>query len=261
MVKSSSRDKNKSSEPINTESLEDKELNLSLTTDSDTKDKSKYPVQTESSIIPETDQELIDSLVQGNETVIIKRQGAKDITKKEAKTIINKISRVKDVSERTVTKAIATLFQRGAANAGAPDSMGVDVTCPTTKITTEITRYDIVMAIQQVVDHKNIRKLAECLAPEFISANLQLLKLNPMLDLKGDLANRINLKLRLRKEDALSREEEICCATYAQWMPNLNDLANSKRLKGLLEEDLNARKKRQGKAKKTQQTKQNPKGK
>jgi hypothetical protein len=44
----------------------------------------------------------------------------------------------------------------------------------------------------------------------------------------------------------LTREEAICCSTFSQWMPNLDDLANSKRLLSLLnaEQDLNARRKK-----------------
>ena len=174
----------------------------------------------------------------------VKTQSTKDLTKGEITQVLHRIAKVKDIDFKTAAQAVAVLMRKGAANAGAPDSMQVEVTCTGSNNVTEVTRYDIAMAMNSVVNHKNVRKLAEGLAPEVISANLKLVKINPLLDLKGDLANRINRKLSLRKEDSLTREEEICCSTYTQWMPNLNELANSTRLRGLLEEDLNARRKK-----------------
>lgn len=157
---------------------------------------------------------------------------------------MERIARTKEISKKTATLACADLFRKGAANAGAPDSMEVEIACPITKTTTTLSRYDIVMALQLTVGHKTVRKLAERLAPQMLEANLLLIKQNPLMDLKGDLANRINRKLVLRKEEPLTRQEEVCCATYAQWMPNLNELAESTRLKALLDEDLNSRRKK-----------------
>jgi hypothetical protein len=174
----------------------------------------------------------------------VRTQSTKDLTKGEITQVLHRIAKVKDIDFKTAAQSVAALMRKGAANAGAPDSMQVEVTCIGSTNITEVTRYDIAMAMNSVVNHKNVRKLAEGMAPEVISANLKLVKINPLLDLKGDLANRINRKLSLRKENSLTREEEICCSTYAQWMPNLNELANSTRLRGLLEEDLNARRKK-----------------
>lgn len=198
----------------------------------------------------EVNKELEDMLAEHDANIIQKSNTSRDLTKEQVLKIIQRLQTFKNVGIKTVVNALATLFRRGAANAGASDSLKVDVRCPETDTITEINRYDIVMAMQQVVNHKNVRKLAEAMAPEMISANLRLIKKNPLLDLKGDLANRINRKLHIRNEPALTREEEVCCCTYSQWMPNLNELTGSKRLKGLLEEDLNARRKQNAKRKK-----------
>ena len=80
-----------------------------------------------------------------------------------------------------------------------------------------------------------------------LEANLGIIKRAPTANLSGDLALKISRKLAYRKqanEEAvdvhpLTREEECC--TYAQWMPNLNELAGSTRLKSLMEEDLLSR--------------------
>ena len=191
--------------------------------------------------------DLLKQLSETSDGVVMSKSSAKEVSKEQVSNIIARLSKVKDISSGTAVKAIATLFRRGAAAAAAPDSMQVEVKCPSTGLVTDISRYDVVMALHNVCDHKTLRKLAEAMAPEMVQANLTLLKANPLLDLKGDLANRINRKLVLRKEDPLSREEEICCCTYAQWMPNLNEMANSNRLKALLEEDLAARRKQKSK--------------
>lgn len=151
------------------------------------------------------------------------------------------MAKIRDINYRTALGAVVTLFRRGAANAKASDSMMVDVKSKDGNACTEVNRYDISIAMQKIVGHKTMRKLAEAMAPEMRIANLELIKRNPLLDLKGDLANRINRKLILQKAEALTRKEEICCCTYAQWMPNLNEIAESNRRKTLLEEDLYSR--------------------
>lgn len=210
-------------------SVEDKEFNMKI-------DTTKNP-------IPEVDNQLMEDLLKFDLSEIQQKESVKVVNKKQAAEIIQQISKVKDISYTSALGAIATLFRKGAANAKAADSMFVDIYSQETGVATEISRYDIIVAMQRVAGHKTIRKFAEILAPEMISVNLKLIELNPLLDLKGDLANRINRKLVLKKLDTLTRKEEICCCTYAQWMPNLNDLAESNRLKTLLEEDLYSRRK------------------
>lgn len=97
--------------------------------------------------------------------------------------------------------------------------------------------------------------MSEILAPEILSVNLMQIQKNPVLDLKGDLAERSNRNIfnsnmrnaskeeTIPKEEPLIRAEEVCCYTFTQWMPNLNQLCNSTRLKRLIEEDLYFRKK------------------
>lgn len=200
---------------------------------------------------------LEDILGSNDPSTIIKKQTVVEVTSNQITEILRKIQKTKDIGFTATAHGVSALFRKGAANAGAADSMQVEISCPETGISTDITRYDVIMALNGVANHKNLRKLAEAMAPAMVSANLRLLKANPLADLKGDLANRINRKLTLRKEPPLTREEEICCSTYAQWMPNLNDLANSTRLTNLLNEDLNARRKRTSKKVDTSNNKTN----
>jgi hypothetical protein len=56
--------------------------------------------------------------------------------------------------------------------------------------------------------------------------------------LSGDMAPYINGELRLKNQLTLTSLEMICCNVWAQNLPNLNELAGSDRLQGLLIEDL-----------------------
>lgn len=190
------------------------------------------------------EQELYTSLMEVDESSVISSDTGKQVSLIQVSEILEKLAKIKDIHRSTVILAISTLFRRGAANAGAPDSMELDLACPVTNQVTTISRYDITQVLQSVTGHKTVRKLAETMAPQIIKSSLQKLTSSPMLDLRGDLANRIDRKLAIRNEPALTRPEQICCATYAQWMPNLNELAGSERLASLLNEDLNARRKK-----------------
>jgi hypothetical protein len=185
---------------------------------------------------------------------ILETKNEKTVSKEQLKQVIDRLKKTKEISFNTAMLSTATLIRRGASSAGAADTMQVEVKCPETNISTAVSRYDLGMALHAITGHRTIRKLAEALAPEMLSANIKLIETNPMLDLKGDLANKINSKLMLKKEDPLTRKEEICCCTYAQWLPNLNEFAESKRLKALLEEDLLSR--RRSNKKKTKKQKQ-----
>lgn len=165
-------------------------------------------------------------------------------------TVKNLVS-AKTISRSTASIAIAGLIRKGAANARARDTMAVEIRCPDTGTITEVSRYDIGMALYRVVKHKTIRKLTEAMASDMLTAALGIIRRDPTADLKGDLANKINRRLLAEAARTppdktppkmLTREEEVCACTYAQHLPNLNELARSDRLKRLLEEDLLQRK-------------------
>eukprot|EP00983_Pelagomonas_calceolata_P043049 1138756-Pelagomonas_calceolata.AAC.1 len=59
--------------------------------------------------------------------------------------------------------------------------------------------------------------------------------------MSGDLANKINNRLLMRKEEPLSVFERIGCASYDQSIPDLDKLCASTRLAHLLAEDLELR--------------------
>lgn len=175
----------------------------------------------------------------------------KNVSPEQVKVTLDRLARSKGIHSDTAIRAVSELIIKGAANARAKDTMALNIQCPVTGDLTQVSRYDITMALYSVVKHKTVRKLAEAMAPMILQGNLNILKRVPTADLKGDLAAKINRRLLSQAQNTpsektppspLTREEEVCCCTYAQWMPNLNELANSTRLKQLMEEDLLLRK-------------------
>jgi len=55
-------------------------------------------------------------------------------------------------------------------------------------------------------------------------------------------AKKVDNRLAYEKEPQLTPAERVGCASYAQWLPNLNQLVGSERLKSLLAKDLELRK-------------------
>jgi hypothetical protein len=199
-------------------------------------------------VIPSGGSELTQHLGKHVPNEQLTKTDTKAVSQDQVVPILNRLAKIKGISLGTAARAVAELFRRGAANAGASSQMGMDIVCPDTGVTTEVTKYDIAMVMQQEVGHQVVRKLAEAMAQDMLIGNLLQVKQNPLLDLKGDLAVKINADLIRRNGTPLTRQEEVCCATYAQWLPNLNELANSNRLKQLLEQDMANRKVRRKKA-------------
>lgn len=247
-------------ESVNTDSTDvltpaEENQNQETAEATDTTTVDAQPQNQDTIVNPEIDRDLEQQLLAIDDNILQKSKTSKSVSKEQVKKILERIQVYKGgIPLSYIMFGVTTLLRRGAANAGAANTIKVEINIPGKEKPVAILRYDIVMAMTQIVGHSNVRKLAEAMSPEMISVNLLKIKTNPFVDLKGDLANRINRKLFIRKEPALTREEEVCCCTYAQWMPNLNELAGSTRLKSLLEEDLNARRKKQDK-------RQNKKGK
>lgn len=226
--------------------------------------RNKQAVEETEKIFPTTEenQAATEGIVESLSTYVPEETMTKRLTPPDVNAVCEKLAKNKDISIPTATRATAELIRKGAANANAKDTMAIYVRCQETNIATEVTRYDITMALFSVTRHKAIRKLAEAMAPMMLKSNLAIIKRVPTADLRGDLANKINRRIMTKAQstpqgeippDPLTREEEVCCCTYAQWLPNLNELANSKRLKALLDEDLMSRKPRKSKVKKQAQ--------
>lgn len=188
------------------------------------------------------DKDMLELMFSTVSDYIVKTKEAIKVSKEDSIAVVNKLAQFKDVSGGTCYISLSELFRIGGANAGAASSLSVPMNCPVHQTTNcYMTKYDVANAMQIVLGHKNVRKLAEVMAPTMLAANIRKVESNPELDLRGNLANRINRKLINKNLPTLTKKEEICC-TYSQWLPNLDNLAESKTLKALLEDDLASRK-------------------
>lgn len=142
------------------------------------------------------DKDMLEIMVSTISENIVKTGNAIKVVKEDATAVINKLAQYKDVAGGTCYTALSELFRIGGANAGAASTLSVPMNCPVHQTTNcYLTKYDVCNAMQIVLGHKNIRKLAEVMAPTILAANLRKVESNRELDLRGDLANRINRKL------------------------------------------------------------------
>lgn len=142
----------------------------------------------------------------------------------------------------TAMRAIGEMIRRGGANASTPDSFTVEIRCPETGNIAIVEKRDIVNFVTRHANGKNCRNLAEGMAEGIVKYGVLSVKANPSMDRPGDLAKKIDNRLKHKKEPPLTPLERVGCASFAQWLPNLDGLVESDRLSGLLAEDLEIRK-------------------
>lgn len=175
------------------------------------------------------------------------------VTQEQVEATVTKLATTHGVSEATAASAMAALFRKGGANKGTPNSLQVEVKCPTNNTITVVTKYDVIRSLatgtfgEMTAGHSNIRKLAESMSIDIINSSFVMRNKNMGMAalLQGDLAPKINKRLAAEGQPALTAKEAICCASYCQHLGNLNELANSTRLATLLAKDLEQRLKSQ----------------
>ncbi len=171
----------------------------------------------------------------------VERPQIEKLSNEEINTLCEKIANLFGIANETAMAGICELIRRGAANAGTPTTFTVDLTCPQEKIAISISKYHIILILDRLEKKPTIRQLAETLSLTIVKSGLANAKKNPGIDQSGDLARRINTKLLIQKEKPLTSEEKVGCASYAQRIPNLDELCGSERLTSLLATDLEER--------------------
>jgi hypothetical protein len=163
------------------------------------------------------------------------------VTKEQVKRVANKLALIFETSTTVALITIGMLLRKGAANKNTPPSLSVVILNNGTKIT--VSKYDLLNAMDRAIGHQRIKALAETMAPDIISSSFKLIEQNPNLgkQLMGDLARQINKQLMAQNKPTLTEKESICCASYCQYMEDLNTIAESTRLRELLIENLNNR--------------------
>lgn len=150
------------------------------------------------------------------------------MTDEQVENVIQTISLTLKISPERVLIGIMLLFLQGAASAGAPVTMSIDMgegKC--------IEKRNITTACEMVAGHQYIRRIAETLARqigEFAEKN----------KLAGELAYRINNRYKAETGNNLTDKEMAYCSSFSQSIPDLADITSEKLVK-LLAEDYQRR--------------------
>jgi hypothetical protein len=163
-------------------------------------------------------------------------------TEDEIKAVVEATVTTFGIARPTAFMAISELIRRGGANAGTPDSFSVDIRCAQQHVTVSVSKRDVFPLIKRLANNKTMRNLAEGMSELIVRHNLELIQDNPGVDRPGDLAKKVDNRLSFNQEEPLTPQERVGCASYTQWIPHLNELVGSKRLKSLLAQDLFERK-------------------
>lgn len=142
--------------------------------------------------------------------------------------IIKTISINLGIPPEKVLIGIYLLFLQGAASAGAPATMVVELgdgKC--------IEKRNLTSACSLVTGNAYIRRIAETLA-------IQIGDFAQKNKLAGELAYRINNKVKAETGNNLSEKEMAYCSSFSQAIPNLAEIT-SERLSKLLAEDYQRR--------------------
>lgn len=160
----------------------------------------------------------------------------------EINAVVQATSSLYGIAVPTAVTAICELVRRGGSNASTPDSFTVELLCVGQGRLAFVSKGDISSLVSRHANGKSMRNLAEGLAETIVRFGVDLVRRTPGLDRPGDLAKKVDNRLSYKKQPPLSAAERVGCASYAQWLPNLNQLVGSDRLKSLLAEDLELRK-------------------
>lgn len=147
------------------------------------------------------------------------------ITNDQIERIIKSISANLRINPEVSLVGMMLLFLQGAASSGSPLTMSIEIDQGK-----YIEKRNIVSACNLVTGHQYIRRIAEALAPEIGKyANKN--------NLKGELATRINNRLKAETGENLTHIEMSYCSSFSQSISNLAEITGSERLTKLLAED------------------------
>jgi hypothetical protein len=114
------------------------------------------------------------------------------------------------------------------------------VRCPEENVDADISKQELMILVARHASGKNMRNLAEGMAGAIVRLGVYWATKGFLLP--GDLAKKIGNRLAYKKQAPLTAFEAVGCASYAQWLPDLDKLVCSDRIKSLLAEDLEIRK-------------------
>lgn len=170
----------------------------------------------------------------------------KEFDENEVDAVVNAIVSTYGIGKRTAYVAVTEMIRRGGHAVSVPPSFSVEIYCPNTGSMSTVYKRDVVRIIELCTkNRKTFKNLAHTLSRSIVRMGIYRLDKNPGSDWPGDLARKIDNRLAVRKQPPLSPMERVGCASYAQHLPDLDTLCNSDRLRHLLAEDLESRRKSQ----------------
>jgi hypothetical protein len=175
----------------------------------------------------------VDNLVGSNDMILVEPA---DVTR-----IVDKIGLICSVARSTALYGLCEMIRKGGANNNTPQTFAIEIYCPNEQVWGEIQKRDVLRAIRAVCPDLNFKNLADTLAPDIIYNNVAKTETHPSGDFSGDLAKKIGIRLAATNRPPLTPKERAGCASFARYVPNLNELTASERLTALLAEDLEIR--------------------
>lgn len=119
------------------------------------------------------------------------------------------------------------MVRRGGSNASTPDSFAINIKCEEQNVVTSVSKRDISELVSRHANGKSMRNLAEGMSEAVVRFGVHLVGKHPGLDRPGDLAKKVDNRLSYEKLPPLTPAERVGCASYAQWLPNLNQIVGS----------------------------------
>lgn len=165
-------------------------------------------------------------------------------TPSEISNIAEAVRITHGIAKKSALAGMGELVRRGGANASTPESFHITIKCPEESVEANISKRDLTVHVARLANGKNMRNLAEGMAASIVRNGLFWSTKGYLLP--GDLAKKVSNRLAFEKQPPLSPAESVGCASYAQWLPDLDQLVNSDRLKSLLAKDLELRKQGRG---------------
>ncbi len=183
----------------------------------------------------------------GARTIIDKISIPTLYSKEQVQIIIDKLAQYKNVTTSAITVALGEFFRQGGANANISPLKRIRLICPDSGVDNYLYAQEIqsILISQQWEIKPSLRTLAESMAPSMLRGLLLSHEKNPSFVPEGDLAKVLDKDLLKQKGEPLTAKERIGAAIYYQWMPDLNKLVDSTRLKTLLLTNLKNKKEQQ----------------
>lgn len=184
------------------------------------------------------DEEIMRTLASDGAKILISETTTPILyTKEQINGLIEKLANYKRTSKGAIIIAIEEFFRQRGANASISALKKVRLICPEQKTEQYLYAQEILNVLITKIGSSqkaNLRTLAESMAPSMLRGLIILKEKNPTLMLDGDLAKVLDRDLYQEKAPPLTSKERIGAATYYQWMPDLDLIVGSDRLRTLL---------------------------